>query len=160
ARFQQEAIHCGETVLLESGPGHAIRCIKTPYFDQYESEKRRLQQEGRTHEEIRKALEWMNIGRLRVASKGLDRAADTAAAKLVTLSDADQFARGMYMIGQVACLRDGVVTMEELHQDVCNGSSRFLQAVARPTVIEEVPPEKPCDVAIIGMACFYPKAAD
>src|SRR5262249_13480660 len=159
-RFQQEAIGCGETVLLESGPGHAIRCIKTPYFDLYESEKRRLQQEGRTHEEIRKALEWMNIGRLRVASKGLDRAAENAPTRLVSLSAEDQYARGMYMIGQVACLRDRVVTMEELHQDVCKGSTRVLEAAAGSPVIEEIPKEKPCDVAIIGMACFYPKAAD
>jgi acyl transferase domain-containing protein/NAD(P)H-dependent flavin oxidoreductase YrpB (nitropropane dioxygenase family)/NAD(P)-dependent dehydrogenase (short-subunit alcohol dehydrogenase family) len=159
-RFQQEAVGCGETVLLESGPGHAIRCLKTPYFDQYESEKRRLQQEGRNHEEIRKALERMNIGRLRVASKGLDRAADNAAARFVTLADEEQYARGMYMIGQVACLRDRVVTMQELHQDVCNGSTRLLEAAARPMVIEEAPKEKPCDVAIIGMACFYPKAGD
>jgi acyl transferase domain-containing protein/NAD(P)H-dependent flavin oxidoreductase YrpB (nitropropane dioxygenase family)/NAD(P)-dependent dehydrogenase (short-subunit alcohol dehydrogenase family) len=158
-RFQQEAIGCGETVLLESGPGHAIRCIKTPYFDVYESEKRRLQDEGRTHEEIRKALESMNIGRLRVASKGLDRAADTGA-KFVNLSADEQYARGMYMIGQVACLRERVVTMEELHQDVCNGSTRVLEAAARSPVIEEVPQERPCDVAIIGMACFYPKAAN
>src|SRR5262249_6838473 len=42
-RFQQEALGCQETVLLESGPGHAIRCVPTPYAETFEAEKRRLQ---------------------------------------------------------------------------------------------------------------------
>src|SRR5262249_45952330 len=67
------ALRWEETVLLQTGPGHAIRCIKTPYYDVFEQEKSRLQKEGKSHEEIVKALEWMNIGRLRVASKGIER---------------------------------------------------------------------------------------
>ena len=38
ARFQQEALKCGDTVLLETGPGHAIRCIPTPYAETFEAE--------------------------------------------------------------------------------------------------------------------------
>ena len=45
-RFQKEALDCDETVLLQTAPGHAIRCIKTPYFDDFEHEKRRLQARG------------------------------------------------------------------------------------------------------------------
>ena len=30
-RFQEEAINCQNTVLLETGPGHAIRCLNSPY---------------------------------------------------------------------------------------------------------------------------------
>ena len=30
-KFQQAAIECHETVLFETGPGHAIRCINSPY---------------------------------------------------------------------------------------------------------------------------------
>ena len=157
-RFQQEALGCEETVLLESGPGHAIRCVKTPYSEAYENEKRRLRKEGLSREEIRNALEWMNIGRLRVASKGLDRSADGAAGRLVPLSDDEQYARGMYMIGQVACLRDRVVSMAELHADVCAGGTRLLEQAAKPEVVEEEPAGSPCDVAVIGMACSYPKA--
>src|SRR5262245_51364044 len=74
ARFQQEAIACGDTVLLETGPGHAIRCIPTPYADTFEAEKRKLRAEGKSPLEVGIALERMNLGRLRVASKGVDRA--------------------------------------------------------------------------------------
>src|SRR5262249_11013394 len=131
-RFQKEALDCTETVLLQTGPGHAIRCIKTPYFDVFESEKRRLLCDGKTHEEIVKTLEWMNIGRLRIASKGLDRTpgnsggeplagvgiAKPDAAGLFALSDEDQYQRGMYMIGQVAPMRRGVVSISQLHEEV------------------------------------------
>ncbi len=74
-RYQQEALRCQDTVLLETGPGHAIRCIATPYAEAFEQEKRRLQAEGRKPDEIREALETLNVGRLRVASKGIDRPA-------------------------------------------------------------------------------------
>ena len=157
SRFQQEAVSCKDTVLLTTGPGHAIRCIKTPYFDVFDSEKRRLKGEGKSHEEIVKALEWMNIGRLRVASKGLDRVSSGGPSKLTAVSEQEQFDRGMYMIGQVASMRHRVVTMAQLHDDVCNGGAERLHAY-RPAVEALPREEKPCDVAIIGMACHYPES--
>lgn len=162
ARFQQEALNCGDTVLLQTGPGHAIRCIRTPYQDLFETEKRRLQQEGRSHEEITRTLEWMNIGRLRIASKGIDRARNAdSPTKFVTLAADEQHQRGMYMIGQVAALRDRVISMQELHADVSVGGTQFLQSQAEPSLeVVETPKAQPCDVAVIGMACFYPRAAD
>src|SRR5204862_3289690 len=121
AGFQQEALRCGETVLLETGPGHAIRCIPTPYADTFESEKERLRAEGKSPLEVGIALERMNLGRLRVASKGVDRAASAQGngSGLTDVPADEQFARGMYMIGQVAALRDKVTTVAELHADVC-----------------------------------------
>src|SRR5690242_909923 len=32
-RFQDVAVACEETVLLESGPGHATRCAPSPFAD-------------------------------------------------------------------------------------------------------------------------------
>jgi acyl transferase domain-containing protein/NAD(P)H-dependent flavin oxidoreductase YrpB (nitropropane dioxygenase family)/NADP-dependent 3-hydroxy acid dehydrogenase YdfG len=158
-RFQHEALACRDTVLFQTGPGHAIRCLRTPYFDVFEAEKCRLRSEGKNSEEVTQALEWMNIGRLRVASKGLDRAPEAAGgARLVALAEDEQFRRGMYMMGQVACLRDRVLSMAELHEDVCTGGTRLLEAAARPVEAAPAPRERPCDVAVIGMACFYPKA--
>jgi acyl transferase domain-containing protein/NAD(P)H-dependent flavin oxidoreductase YrpB (nitropropane dioxygenase family)/NAD(P)-dependent dehydrogenase (short-subunit alcohol dehydrogenase family) len=158
-RFQQEALRCTDTVLLQTAPGHAIRCLPTPYRDDFERERARLQAEGRSHEEVARALEWMNVGRLRIAAKGLDRAAEgSAGPRLVALSQEEQFARGMYMIGQVACLRDEVVTIDALHQEVCAGGARLLEALPAPPGPAGEPRPEPCDVAVIGMACFYPGA--
>jgi acyl transferase domain-containing protein/NAD(P)H-dependent flavin oxidoreductase YrpB (nitropropane dioxygenase family) len=183
-RFQHEALRCQETVLLETGPGHAIRCLPTPYADAFEREKRRLQEEGKSAEEIRLALEAMNIGRLRIASKGIDRATSPVPVpvpeenreaerdeteeeighgqgkKFVALSEEEQLTRGMYMIGQVASLRRRVVRMAELHEDICTGSKRLLTSGATIHHAPRTTHHAPSDIAIIGMACMFPKAGD
>jgi acyl transferase domain-containing protein/NAD(P)H-dependent flavin oxidoreductase YrpB (nitropropane dioxygenase family)/NAD(P)-dependent dehydrogenase (short-subunit alcohol dehydrogenase family) len=157
-RYQREALGCRDTVLLETGPGHAIRCIPTPYADDFERERTRLEAEGHGPDEIREALEALNVGRLRLASKGLDRR-DEGPQGLVTVAEDEQYGRGMYMIGQAAALRDRVVSMAELHEDVCGGSARLLEELPAE-VSPALPPDKPSDVAVIGMACFLPGAGD
>ena len=37
--FQDEAGRCGTTVLLETGPGHLVRCAHTPYVDHFRAER-------------------------------------------------------------------------------------------------------------------------
>jgi 3-oxoacyl-(acyl-carrier-protein) synthase/NAD(P)H-dependent flavin oxidoreductase YrpB (nitropropane dioxygenase family) len=157
--FQKEALACGDTVLLETGPGHAIRVVPTPYAETFEAEKKRLRAEGKSHLETGLALERMNLGRLRVASKGVDRAAGANGTGLVAVSDDDQQKRGMYMIGQVAGLWDRTVSVRELHADVSGGTDKVLGATAAPALIPAEPAAPPpCDVAIIGLSCFYPGA--
>jgi acyl transferase domain-containing protein/NAD(P)H-dependent flavin oxidoreductase YrpB (nitropropane dioxygenase family) len=158
-RFQQEALKCGDTVLLETGPGHAIRCIPTPYADVFEAEKRKLRAEGKSPLEVGIALERMNLGRLRVASKGVDRAASVNGngSGLADVPADEQFARGMYMIGQVAALRHEVTTVAELHRDVTSESTSP-DAAVRIQPAEQEPAPPPCDVAIVGLSCFYPNA--
>ena len=57
------------------GPGHQVRVSRTPFVARFEEEKKRLVAERRSAEEIREALEGLNVGRLRVATKGIDRSA-------------------------------------------------------------------------------------
>src|SRR6185436_8091236 len=96
--FQNEAIECRETILLESGVGHATRCAKTPFGDLFAEEKRRLSREGRSKEDIREALEMLNLGRLRIASKGVTRDTAGDSGNMIELDDAKQRVEGMYMI--------------------------------------------------------------
>jgi len=72
-KFQEAAIGCEQTALLETGPGHAIRCIDSPYKRAFDRKRHTLADAGRTKDEIREELELMNLGRLRLASKGLIR---------------------------------------------------------------------------------------
>src|SRR5262249_41065774 len=141
--FQRAALGCNRTVLLESGPGHATRCLPSPFVADFAGEKRRLTQEGLPPEELRHRLEALNIGRLRIASKGVDRAPradeDPARPKLVELGAEEQWSRGMYMIGQVAALRDGVCSIAELHREVSEGGARRLAAAARPAAAADPP---------------------
>lgn len=156
-RFQQEALRCDDTVLLETGTGHAIRCVPTPYCDSFLVEKRKLEAEGRSAEEITRKLEWMNIGRLRVASKGVDRAEGSA--PLAPVAEQEQYDRGMYMIGQLSSLRNEITTIAELHETVCGGATRRLATQTDPPK-RPATAEGPCDVAVIGVSCFYPGAGN
>jgi acyl transferase domain-containing protein/NAD(P)H-dependent flavin oxidoreductase YrpB (nitropropane dioxygenase family)/NAD(P)-dependent dehydrogenase (short-subunit alcohol dehydrogenase family) len=164
--FQEAAISADDTVTLESGPGHATRCLASPFAEQFAAEKRRLKGAGVESEELRGRLEELNIGRLRIASKGADRnpAYDTTpgAPKLVTVAAAEQWDRGMYMIGQVATMRDEVTTLAALHHDVCAGSTEVLEALVVPEAAESTrpPPPAPADIAIIGLGCILPGAPD
>ncbi len=162
--FQQRALQCTDTILLETGPGHSIRCAQTPYVDAFEREKRRLTGEGVSAEQVRVELEELNVGRLRIASKGINRhpryGRDPEAPRFEAMSETEQHAQGMYMIGQVAALRDSTCTIEELHNDVSVNGSKLLTKLPEPALShsDSRRVESPSDVAIIGMACFLPKA--
>ncbi|HLG74758.1 MAG TPA: beta-ketoacyl synthase N-terminal-like domain-containing protein, partial [Chloroflexota bacterium] len=162
--FQQVAVACERTALLESGPGQTTRCAPSPFVDDFEAERRRLMQEGLSPEELKNALEMLNIGRLRIASKGVDHNpahdADPSLPRLVQVDPEQQWARGMYMIGQVANLRDRTCTLAELHRDIALGSVERLRQAVVVTVSRE--PEAPpaAAVAIVGMGCIMPGATD
>jgi acyl transferase domain-containing protein/NAD(P)H-dependent flavin oxidoreductase YrpB (nitropropane dioxygenase family)/NAD(P)-dependent dehydrogenase (short-subunit alcohol dehydrogenase family) len=162
--FQQEAIACQGTVILESGPGHATRCVETPFYRVFREHKRRLIEEKKTTGEIRDALEDLNIGRLRVASKGITRAAEggNGSARYVEVPAEEQHSEGMYMIGQVAAMRHSACTMRALHESVSPGSAEFLRqaaALLKPGETEQQP-AAPANIAIVGMSCLLPKAPD
>ncbi|MCF6158426.1 MAG: SDR family oxidoreductase [wastewater metagenome] len=164
--FQEVAIQCTKTAVVESGPGHATRCAITPYIKTFFQEKLRLTAEGRSAEEIRTLLEEMNLGRLRIASKGVIRnpqdRSDMNTPKYKILNSEEQYNQGMYMIGQLAALRDRVCTVTDLHHDISVRSTERLMQLAEPgiTRISTSTKIKPSDVAIIGMACILPKAGD
>ena len=71
--FQEVAMNCSQTVVLETGPGHATRCAETPFYETFREARRLLAGTRKPHEEIREELEQLNLGRLRVASKGITR---------------------------------------------------------------------------------------
>jgi acyl transferase domain-containing protein/NAD(P)H-dependent flavin oxidoreductase YrpB (nitropropane dioxygenase family)/short-subunit dehydrogenase len=154
--FQQAAVTAADTALLESGPGHATRCLASPFVEQFEAERRKLHAEGIDAEELRGRLEQLNIGRLRIAAKGVDRA-DSG---LVAVEAAEQWDRGMYMIGQVAALHDSVTTLADLHSEISHGSSELLEALSAPAPEAEPSPPPPADVAIVGVGCILPGAPD
>ncbi len=137
-RFQAEVMSCDETVLLDSGPGHQVRVSPTPFVDRFQEERQRLLSQGRSVEEIREALERLNVGRLRVASKGVDRGRDPGS-PLVPVSDEYQQSHGLYMLGQAAALRTGPTTIAALHREICTDSSELLETLARTAGLPKRP---------------------
>jgi len=163
--FQAEALHCTETAILESSPGHAVRCTVGPYANRYSKEKQRLVREDTSPEKIREILEEMNRGRLRIAAKGVKRDGNGvrrgSTTSLVTVGQDGQRSEGLYMIGQLATLRAETRTIEELHDAVSSeGSRRLTEVRETPVSLSSSRTSRPSNVAIIGMGCIMPKAAD
>src|SRR5262249_54364629 len=71
--FQQAAVGCDRTALLDTAPGHSTRCVDTDYVRAFAAERARLEAEGVPARAMWEALEQLNLGRLRIASKGLRR---------------------------------------------------------------------------------------
>jgi acyl transferase domain-containing protein/NAD(P)H-dependent flavin oxidoreductase YrpB (nitropropane dioxygenase family) len=160
--FQAQALACERTALLESGPGHVTRCAATPFVDLFEQTRGRLMDEGIDPQAQWAELEALNLGRLRVASKGLKREGD----ELVTVERVAQRDEGMFMIGDVATLRTARTTVAALHETVSAGATAHVATVAgelddeRGGELRRRPEPEPVDVALIGMACVMPGAVD
>lgn len=161
--FQNEAIACRDTVLLESGVGHATRCADSPFSQQFVAEKQRLQGEGAAPESVRETLEGLNLGRLRIASKGIVRSQGADGKALYEkVDERKQRQNGLFMIGQVAGLRSSVCTIEELHRDVAASSAVLAERARPPAGKDDRPaggsPRRPSDIAIVGLSCVLPGA--
>ena len=159
AGFQGEAIACAETVLLETGPGHLVRVSPTPFADRFERERQRLIAEGKSSDDVRDALEGLNVGRLRVAAKGVDRG-DGVGSPLVDVTAGDQRENGVYMLGQAATLRAGKTAIAELHREIAAGSSEWIEKVSPAARRRKKRRSRPSDIAIIGMSAVVPGATD
>ena len=166
AGFQAAAVACDSTVLLETSPGHATRCVDTEYVQAFRETKRRLQEAGASQQEMWAELEQLNLGRLRLASKGVRRPESgtngTSSGGLVVVNEEEQRRHGMVMIGDVATLRDTTTTVAQLHRQVSDGATEFLDIRAAELRLGPVPQETahPLDIAIVGMACVFPDASD
>ncbi|MEY2243252.1 SDR family NAD(P)-dependent oxidoreductase [Streptomyces sp. BF23-18] len=166
--FQRQVRAAERTTLLETAPGHATRCLPSSFTEEYREHEGRLRSAGVTDRRVWEELEHLNIGRLRLASKGLERDGGGA---LRSVDEARQLTDGMFMAGEVAVLRSATTTVAALHESVTSGAAGFLALRAsglRDRVGERpggagnrepvVPP--PLDIAVVGMACMFPQAPD
>ncbi|OXB20715.1 erythronolide synthase [Flavobacterium tructae] len=150
--FQQQAMKAKDTVLLETAPGHETRCLNTAFALHFDNEKKKLLALGTDKKQIWEELEKLNVGRLRIAAKGIDRQGDA----LVTIPKNQQLDLGMYMIGQVATMHNQVITLESLHHNVAIENQKYIQQAALPEKPSST--DKALDIAIIGMECVFPGA--
>ncbi|WP_372604196.1 SDR family NAD(P)-dependent oxidoreductase, partial [Actibacterium sp.] len=155
--FQKVALDCEKTVTLETGPGHASRAAMSPFATEFLDRRRELEARNESADDIRDALEDLTLGRLRVASKATERKGDD----LLKVPLARQKKTGMYMIGQVATLRDSVTTIKDLHHDISVAPRAVLAAAAQAADDAKAPATakaRPADIAIIGVAAMLPNA--
>ncbi|WP_322042160.1 SDR family NAD(P)-dependent oxidoreductase [Paraburkholderia sp. J67] len=158
--FQREAVACEKTALLQSGVGVYTRCAQTPFCDEFEKVRRDLVLSASSDEDTLMKLEMMNIGRLRIAAKGIAHRSDAEMARgddgYVDVDEATQRNEGIYMLGEVARLRTATCSVAELHENVSAGSEALLRRRARPASLPSRARRE--DIAIVGMACLFPGA--
>ncbi len=157
-QFQQEVLECERTVNLESGPGHASRCAYTPFARDFFRQRFELRERGVPADEGRRVLDDLILGRLRIASKGSKR--DGLNAEIRTMEAAQQREEGMYMLGQVATLRDSVTSIHSLHHEVSGGAAELLASHLDAPDSAVAAATQAADVAIVGIATVLPKAGD
>jgi acyl transferase domain-containing protein/NAD(P)H-dependent flavin oxidoreductase YrpB (nitropropane dioxygenase family)/NAD(P)-dependent dehydrogenase (short-subunit alcohol dehydrogenase family) len=160
-KYQEVALSLKETSTLDTAPGHTTRCASTEFIDVFEKRKAELLDQGVQDRELWSALEQFNVGRLRVASKGLARRGN----QLISVDQKEQQESGMYMIGEVATLRDQQCTIKTLHDQVSLESEDWLKerlsqfASVKPS-LQVISESEEDDIAIIGISCLFPKAKD
>ncbi|SFQ20794.1 polyketide-type polyunsaturated fatty acid synthase PfaA [Roseivivax halotolerans] len=157
--FQNTLLTCTETVTLETGAGHASRAALTPFAQEFAAKRRALEAQGVGAEDMREELESLTLGRLRIASKATERQGDD----LLTVPVERQLQEGMYMIGQVAQLRDALTDIRGLHTGICEDGGALLREIAAQAEKPEVTPAdvrapEPADIAIVGMSALLPGA--
>jgi acyl transferase domain-containing protein/NAD(P)-dependent dehydrogenase (short-subunit alcohol dehydrogenase family) len=157
-QFQDETLRASRTALLETGPGHATRCADTLFANTFARERERLIGSGAEPDAVREHLERLNLGRLRIAAKGLKRT-EGGDSRLEPVDRQTQQREGLFMVGQVATLRDRTTTLAELHAEVSETSARRLASLARSErPWRSGPRQQPANIAIVGMACVLPGA--
>ncbi|MGH3909675.1 MAG: beta-ketoacyl synthase N-terminal-like domain-containing protein, partial [Pseudonocardiaceae bacterium] len=136
--------------------------LPTPFTDSYARIKDELHAGGVGVRDQWEQLERLNVGRLRLASKGIERVGDD----LVGVDEARQLTDGMFMAGEVAVLRSAVTSTAQLHAAVSNGAAEFLAERAEGLRVEfagttaPAAEPKPLDIAVVGMSCVFPQAGD
>ncbi|WDZ86647.1 type I polyketide synthase [Micromonospora cathayae] len=161
--FQREAIAAERTAVVETAPGHVTRCLPTPFVADFHRVRDELRESGVDSREAWQELEKLNIGRARIASKGIVREGDT----LRAVGEDVQAAEGMFMAGQITVLRDAATTIAGLHSSVSDGARTYhtdslaaLRGKLDPPVAQVDEAPAPLDIAIVGMACVLPGSPD
>ncbi len=160
--YQDQALACDRTVLLQSGPGYRIRGAKTPFCDAFNDAKGDMLRAGKSDAEILETLEELSVGRLRIASKGMTHNPHARDGRdpYMPVDATTQQREGMYMLGDVAALRHQTVSIADLHTDVSAASETLLARINLPTHASTVQDHSHDDIAIVGMACLFPGASD
>jgi acyl transferase domain-containing protein/NAD(P)H-dependent flavin oxidoreductase YrpB (nitropropane dioxygenase family)/NAD(P)-dependent dehydrogenase (short-subunit alcohol dehydrogenase family) len=154
--YQKLLVKQQETLLLKSGTGQETRSVASPFTDFFLSEKERMKNEGMESTEILMKLEDLNLGRLRIAAKGVERKGD----KLVTLTKNEQLKNGLYMTGATTALISNTTTIPTIHNALTEGSRKLLEEIEIPTTPDAKVSIVQADVAVVGMACIFPDAAN
>lgn len=152
--YQNILIEKNQTLILDSGKGQHTRCAPSTFTDFFNAEKERMVAEKMDSGELLLKLEDLNLGRLRIASKGIEREGDN----LVQRSTEEQLENGLFMTGAITAFSNRVRSIKEIHEMIADGSKAISDEIKLPKKSRKK--SKSVDVAIVGMASIFPGAED
>ncbi len=151
--FQNAIIESSKTTLLHSGPGHANRCIVSPFSKEFKSKRKNLLSKGKAQEEITLSLDKLLLGRLKIASKGVKRESE-GIYKKTSIPYVEK--EGMFMAGEAASLLSRRQTLQELHTEVSVNSNKIILGLIKNKTMKKETKESPTDIAIVGVSLMVP----
>lgn len=150
--YQKQIIEKNQTILLEAASGQETRAIESPFTASFLATKEKMLSEGIDPREVWLKLEELNLGRSRIAAKGVER----KEGKLVKLSEAEQLEKGLYMTGAVTDLLQKAISIKKLHQNVAVESNKLIEKL--DDIAMPASHAQPMDIAIVGLECIFPDA--
>lgn len=182
--YQAQALSVSETVLVGSSVNLPLRCPQGPFAREARATEQRLIDEGLPLPRRRAQLEATNLGRTRLAAKGIERSPGwepgSDAPRYRPASAEDQLQHGAFTLGQGAVLAQSLQTVPELFGALTDGAHALLQRHTPPadrwgppgevsglpasslariaTGASAAPAAAP--VAVVGLGCVLPDALD
>lgn len=160
--FQRQMAQCERARSLAVGGGMALRAVETPFLKTF---ARWQQQSGSATpaEQECRLLEHLHL-----AAKGVDRAAKrgthAARGEGRPADVAQQRRMGLFVAGEAAGLRSKVIPLADLHSEVSQLAVARLESAAEMSVPFDEPSHvtrrRGEEIAVVGMACMFPKADD
>jgi len=179
--YQQAALNCEDTLLVGATVNLPLRCAPNAFVVEARALEQQRLVDGIPRPDRRRQLERHNLGRTRIAAKGLQRNPDfpakgpryTAVPRLV------QVAEGAFSLGQGATVSDQLQTVAQLVRSLTTDaldptptlapwgrvslvtgapSSHSDPSPTRPSGAHTAGPSTP--IAIVGLGCVLPRAVD
>ncbi len=155
-QYHQAILQGQQIAHLHTGGETTIRCVPSPFVDEFATRRAELIRRAEPTATIERELTQWASERLTLAARG------TLAGKPVSNETIAQ--QGLFRVGDLAVLRHQPVALAQLHEEVSQESVVLLEQLAASRLPWHAEPRakkaKSEDIAIVGMACMFPKAND
>jgi acyl transferase domain-containing protein/NAD(P)H-dependent flavin oxidoreductase YrpB (nitropropane dioxygenase family)/acyl carrier protein len=176
--YQARALSARTTVLVGSSVNLPLRCAPNAFTEEARAQELAWEREGVPRAERRLRLEHHNLGRTRIAARGIERD-PSGTSRYRPVPPARQDREGAFTVGQGAVTTARVQSVSQLVADLTREAHTLLSRASThapvrprwPSVVAvrarpSLPlspagsPSREGDIAIIGMGCVLPGALD